>query len=571
MRIVPQERTVEATLDSGFYVIPPFQRPYSWEIVNVEDLWNDIVVLSGGSDYFIGSFVVFTYETNPNIYYVVDGQQRLTTITLILAALRNQFVRLKLQDLADGIQRRIERQDIDNKLQYVLQSESPYPYLQEYIQKATPPELPATVSVENAALKEAFTYIEQKLRDDLAVVAKNVPPRQASKLQAQRCVDIRDRLLRLHVIITSLDNEDDAFQIFETLNTRGKDLRVSDLVKNLLARMIPSTNRNVNVAKERWRKIVRDFEESAVRLDIDKFLLHSWISRNPYTTANRLYRAIRGDLGTSKSKASTYLQVLTADAKLYRTIREPSTGKWKFEETLIRDALVALELFKVAQPLPLLLSILRSYNNGSLAHTQVTRSLMAMENFHAQFTAVSNQRTGGGTAMMYALPAKNLAAIANKDKAKDKASKIISGFIEKLEERVPNIDEFVGNFKELSFLESETRMRPIVFYILRRIDKFFSGNMAAPIDYTKMTIEHIASQKTAGIAHLGMIGNLVLVTEPLNVKLADKPVLEKQTLLGPVDIIPGDSIRTAKSWGDEEIVARTEFLARLAHEKVFKV
>jgi uncharacterized protein with ParB-like and HNH nuclease domain len=88
--IKPRDQTVKNLLEAGFYRIPRFQRPYSWDRENVSDFWTDAVV-SDDASYFIGSFVLYTAKGMPDVFYVVDGQQRLTTITLLLAAIRDSL------------------------------------------------------------------------------------------------------------------------------------------------------------------------------------------------------------------------------------------------------------------------------------------------------------------------------------------------------------------------------------------------------------------------------------------------------------------------------------------------
>jgi uncharacterized protein with ParB-like and HNH nuclease domain len=90
-------------------------------------------------NYFIGSMV--TFKSGSQRYGVVDGQQRLTTITILLAVLRNRLKKLGFVDLAKGIQNQIERKNIDNKPEYILTTESSYPFFQEYILKFGEPEL----------------------------------------------------------------------------------------------------------------------------------------------------------------------------------------------------------------------------------------------------------------------------------------------------------------------------------------------------------------------------------------------------------------------------------------------
>ena len=83
MKITCLDKSIAKLLTESFYRIPRFQRPYSWDRTNVEDFWKDAVVENEGQ-YFIGNFVVYDDKTAMGI---VDGQQRLTTITLLLCAL----------------------------------------------------------------------------------------------------------------------------------------------------------------------------------------------------------------------------------------------------------------------------------------------------------------------------------------------------------------------------------------------------------------------------------------------------------------------------------------------------
>src|SRR6267142_812861 len=110
MKITCIDKNVKTVLQSGFYRIPRFQRPYLWEKEQVEDFWNDTIA-SSESEYFIGSMVVF--GPVDHAFGVVDGQQRLTTITLLLAALRNAFASESRKDLAKGVHEFVERMDLN--------------------------------------------------------------------------------------------------------------------------------------------------------------------------------------------------------------------------------------------------------------------------------------------------------------------------------------------------------------------------------------------------------------------------------------------------------------------------
>lgn len=267
--------SVNKLLKSSFYRIPRFRRPYSWDRENVSDFWTDALV-SDDEDYFIGSFVVFK-EPSGDKLLVVDGQQRLTTITLLLAALRDALAQNEDMALALGVQQFIERPDLNNEKQYVLDSETPYPFLQEHIQKFGAPDLKSDMGPEEEALKAAYTFLTEQVQAVLASIDSN-PAIDADKkpsLKRKELTRLRDKLLRLQLILIQLISEDDAYVIFETLNTRGKDLRVADLVKNHLTRLIKPTNRGVDAAKEKWQGILKHLEEASVDVDVNRFLHHT--------------------------------------------------------------------------------------------------------------------------------------------------------------------------------------------------------------------------------------------------------------------------------------------------------
>ena len=121
MKIDSDDKEISEILGSGYYQIPRFQRPYSWEPEHIEEFWSDIVVDSE-TDYFIGSMGVFSDKDG--LISIVDGQQRLTTITMILCAVRDALKEESFPNLARGVHSRIERSDINNEPQFVLQTET---------------------------------------------------------------------------------------------------------------------------------------------------------------------------------------------------------------------------------------------------------------------------------------------------------------------------------------------------------------------------------------------------------------------------------------------------------------
>jgi uncharacterized protein with ParB-like and HNH nuclease domain len=292
MKITCLDKQVGQFLKESFYRIPRFQRPYSWDRTNIEEFWNDAVV-ENESQYFIGNFVVYDDKTALG---VVDGQQRLTTITLLLCVLRNTFQQHGLSHLANGIHGLIERTDISDQRFYVLQTETSYPFFQEHIQKfGDKPGAGSDAGPEEQLLKQAFEYFQTNMTDVVNAIGA-LPNLSQAKKKARiqdELTKIRDKVLSLKLIFTALENDDDAYVIFETLNTRGKDLTLSDLVKSHLARLLKPANSGVDLAKDKWSEIHKVFEASQADLSVSTFIHHFWLSRYEYITEKNLYKSLK--------------------------------------------------------------------------------------------------------------------------------------------------------------------------------------------------------------------------------------------------------------------------------------
>lgn len=155
MKIESRDQSVGALLNSGYFVIPRFQRPYSWDDENIAEFWTDTIVNSS-NEYFIGSMVMYTIGDRK--FGVVDGQQRLTTIMILLSAVRNALEKMNLKDQANGLHKLIERENIDNKREFVLQTESSHPYFQANVLSRESAQLEATIRSEEERIKRAFNF-----------------------------------------------------------------------------------------------------------------------------------------------------------------------------------------------------------------------------------------------------------------------------------------------------------------------------------------------------------------------------------------------------------------------------
>lgn len=359
VKIESVDQEIRNILSSGYYRIPRFQRPFSWTRENIQEFWDD-VVRDNPTDYFIGSMVVF--KEGSQRYGVVDGQQRLTTIIVLLAVLRDALQEFEFTDLAQGIQGLIERRNIDNKPEFILSTETSYPFFQDHILKFGKPEVFVQEMKEEENLRRAHAQFKDLVYSKIQSIKTDtsLQERKQSQTIKDSLIMIRDTLLDLKVIFVKLDDEDDAYIIFETLNTRGKDLSLTDLVKNHVTKNLKSQSASLDQAKVKWERILDTIEGSSLDLRTDSFIHHFWLSRYDYLPSKTLFKTLRKKI--FKDNAKQFLDDLVADSAIYRYIHEVEYRKWENNERRIRDALTALQLFRVTQQVPCVLSLVRAYN-----------------------------------------------------------------------------------------------------------------------------------------------------------------------------------------------------------------
>ena len=204
----PEKRTIEDLfVGPDYFLIPRFQRPYSWDRDNLDDFWRD-VVHDNMAGYFIGPMVAWR-DPLSSLRRVVDGQQRLTTIAIFFAVLRDEFRGLGQETLANGIHRYLEKPNRNNELDYTLSTEVESGYLNHAIFK-NPPDLDYHPhSEEEKALHRAVTQIRRLISGEVE---------KRTDKPAEWLTEVRDKLLSLKVIWVEQTSEDDAYIIFETLN-----------------------------------------------------------------------------------------------------------------------------------------------------------------------------------------------------------------------------------------------------------------------------------------------------------------------------------------------------------------
>jgi len=159
-------------------------------------------------------------------------------------------------------------------------------------------------------------------------------------------------------------------------------------------------------------------------------------------------------------------------------------------------------------------------------------------------------------------------------KTMDGAWDVITELKQKLRDRIPSIGEVKALFPEIVYTEQLSKLRGLVKYILSRVQS--DTRSGTVIDFEKMTIEHLVPQSRISDADqaesvVGQLGNLILVSEEMNTRLCDKPFLEKKNILTAAGFPLPAELAEADEWTENEIRTRTEAIAVLAYEKLWRI
>lgn len=534
------------------HVIPRFQRPYSWGKEEIELFYNDII--ENEKNYFIGHMV--TYKIGNERKGVIDGQQRITTITLALCAIRNKFIEFDARKLADGTQNYIQKKDRSGDLQNILISETSSPFIKKSFQDIPDnvssifPSLPQTE--EEVSLKNAYDQINNKIE---------------LKLQGYRRDDhrknfltkLRDKLLDVTLIYVELENQDDAYVIFQTLNSTGKDLDLIDLIKSQLLNLLRDRDTSSDVYKEHWNKLICSLNQD--KISPDTFFQHFWVSINGLVTKAKIFKQFKKAI-TKKKNAERMLKDIIDDSKVYLFIENPSSSNM-FHNTNIAESLMALKTFKVRLAHPFILSMLRSYNNHITAKN-IRECLKKIEKFHFLYTAITSSRASG-ISNRYAAYAKRLSSATSANEQNTIVREL------KFDEKFPTFEEFYEKFEQKLFYKKNTTDRKVIRYILTQIDKHLKPRNGRSTDYGAMTIEHILSQERTSFGeHIGMIGNLILVDRKTQSKLGAKSLQEKISILHKNGFNKDTFFLSSGLKGKKWIEDRTKKIAEIIYERFTK-
>ena len=337
--------------------VPIYQRSYSWTKDEIDDFRNDLANAFGQPDpeYFLGT-IVLSAEGTAGRLTVVDGQQRLATTTMLLAAIREEFRDRGDANRAGIIQGRfLAKADLTSGTDVPrlrLNSEDDH-FFQDLV--VTPTDPPPVAQRGSHRLIELAL---QSLRAFVTAAATSVGAEWEQRLLAW-VKFIEDALLAIVVVVPT---ESDAFLIFETLNDRGADLTIADLLKNYLFGRAGS---QLDPVRDRWVASLGALEMSAENTTFVTFLRQYWSSKHGATRERELYKGIKGRVVT-EGQAVDFADELQKAARLYAALLNPEHEFWANLGTGTKRALEKLLRLDLEQIRPLLLAGMQHFPDGEV-------------------------------------------------------------------------------------------------------------------------------------------------------------------------------------------------------------
>ena len=412
MEVVAHSQKISSTLTKGRFIIPDFQREYDWEENEINELLEDLQDIKPDENYFIGH-MVFEGKFTENEFKVIDGQQRITTIIIMLCVIRDLFFEKGLNNLAEGINDKyIFARDVDNNPYIILENRMPYPILQSYVQS-----IPTEKNKSQKPTKSGEKKII-KAYDHFYTLFKN---KEEHELK-----DLRDKILNLEVIFVATSDNVDAYSIFMTLNATGKDLTVVDLVKNQVFHMYPRQT-HMDEPNDTWKKILDNTNDKAI-----KFFNNYWSSRYKKISDPRLFKEFHKNIIKKKVPIKDFLKQLLDDSLIYRKINTPSKEDWigQNEYPIYFSIYAISEVFGIDVANAMLMSLIREYQNKSISLCYIIKALNSIEKFHFIHNAICSNRSSG-LDQLYSKYSRDLLNVVDKQEK----HLIIDKFIKNLEEK----------------------------------------------------------------------------------------------------------------------------------------
>jgi Protein of unknown function DUF262/Protein of unknown function (DUF1524) len=539
---------ISNVLKTKRFKVPAYQRSYAWEDEHVDELLRDIqeAIQSKENEYFLGSIVV-TGPTDGK-HDVVDGQQRLTTISLLVASIKDIF---------------LEKGDHE----VVVSVKNDYLASTDRKTKEKEPKL---------TLNEVDNELFQELIDDAKGVDETKYQRQSHQRLLGAAKKIRnylDALLssskdeeetlhawldylesNLKIIVVAAPDDSNAFVIFETLNDRGLELAISDLLKNYL---FHKSGDKIEEAKNRWLSMIAVLEATSEDPLTVTYLRHFAMSRFGLVRERDLFTTIKKRV-TNKKSAIQLATDLSNTVKIYSALVNTDHDHWQKYDSDVRDRVATINLLNMSQIRPLLIAILEKFDSAKIA-----QSFRLLESVAVRFQIVGG--VGGGT----------LEKIYS-----DSAKAVFDGGIKAAQEIIAAFTTLPADsaFKQAFSVAQISRQNLARFY-LNRLESALNGGKIQELvpnpNTGHINLEHVLPQTLTDIwletwkpdaarGYQKRLGNLALLNSKENSKTGNDDFVKKCEAYAKSSIVMTKRIAEYSEWTQESIDARQRQMAELA-------
>ena len=552
--------TFRQLLGNGLtYRVPRFQRDYSWGADEWDDLWQDIVGLfddDGESAHYLGYLVLQSSDINQ--FDIIDGQQRITTLSvMILAGLSYLEDLIKLGLDADNNRRRkeelyrnyigfVDPETLVSQPKLTLNRHNNLFY-QSYLVPLTSIPLRGLNASEDR-LRESFVWFKNCIRERFG----------SRTSSGQDFTGFIGRLVdRLFFTVITVINELNAFKVFETLNARGVRLTSTDLLKNYLFSIVSTETTHeiqIQMLEDRWERIVGVLGSES----FPEFLRAYWNSHHKLVRKTDLFKAVRHDVTTRKD-AFALIRNFDADADIYTALQNPQDSRWDLKE---RVALRQLKVFGVRQPMSLFLATYRAFFEAD--HSSFTRILLSV--------------------LVVSLRYNVICALLTSDQEKiynDIARSISSGEytnytqVEGALRRIyPDDGQFKGAFSEKELKTTTSRNKKVVRYLLFEIERQRSGQ-TFDAESATYNLEHILPEHPSEARDyideakqnrlIYRLGNMTPLETKPNRDIGNASYAEKKAVFEKSDFAITRAIaQHYDTWDEQKIESRQKQLANIA-------
>lgn len=522
------------------YVIPVFQRNYRWEVAQWAKLWGSLLEIQTPTkrgNHFMGFLVFVPGVAQPGqhtTFHLIDGQQRLTTCSILLAAIRNVARELEQTDLAEEIHNYYLVHPLKKGEQHyrLLPKERDHDsYLALVGDKGEP----------TGRMADALAYFEEALIALCAEAPEGLRPLFDTVCQ------------RLEFMCATLEAEN-AYNIFKSLNSTGVPLGQSDLIRNFVFMHVKPEEQD-EFDRDFWGPLEDRFARADGTLDEDafsQFFRNFLMSGGRYVSPKDTFPNFEARYEATAFSPKALAVELTVSAGYYEVI----AGRQNDQSEDVTKALVGLNVFDSSTTYPLLLTLFGMRTASVIESTQLAQCIEMLRGFILRRFVCGESSRGYGQMFVRAL-------------SKDEGDPVKALEAYLLERTWPDDHQFKTAFVTFPFYQ-----RSYIREVLEALER--SRGHKEPADLQLAQVEHVLPQtlNEKWLADLGPNGELIqadwlhkpgnLTLSAYNAELWNHPFKIKRKRYADSNIVITRELAEFERWGEDEIRQRGERLAEEA-------